>query len=128
VSAATLAADVGEAVEELQAYFGDRLTAEPEADGGALITIARVELAASWGRRRAPLRFVIPYNYPAIPPYPYYLPREAEPPGAWPPALQPIDWQGAPMIQVSLRNNNWDPARDNVLGCVLQVTDWLRAQ
>ena len=32
------------------------------------------------------------------------------------------------MIQVSLRNNHWDPARDNVVGCVLQVAAWLHQQ
>jgi hypothetical protein len=123
-----LTPEVSDAVGELQGHYGARLDHQPEDDGGALVTIKMVELGASWGGAKAPLCFVIPYNYPAVPPYPYYLPREVEPSGVWPPALQPIEWRGTPMIQVSLRNNNWDPARDSILGCVLQVTDWLRSR
>lgn len=126
MSSDSITADVQDAVDEFEAHFGRRVAYESDGEGGALVTILGVELAERWGCAAAALRFAIPYNYPATPPYPYYLPREAQPAAPWPQALQPIDWRGEPMIQVSLRNNNWDPARDSVVGCVLQVAAWLR--
>ena len=67
------------------------MTYESEGDGGALVTIGEVKLAEGWGRTAAPLRFVIPFTYPATPPSPYYLPRDAQPAAPWPQALQPIE-------------------------------------
>lgn len=128
MSGATIAAEVRDATEELQSHFGARVAWEPDGEGGAVVTIEKVELGEGWTRTEAPLRFVVPYNFPATPPYPYYLPRDAHPQGAWPTALQPIEWRGASAIQVSLRNSRWDTARDGLLGCVLQVAAWLREQ
>jgi hypothetical protein len=128
VSGATMTADVRDATEGLEIHFGDRVAWESDGEGGAVVTIEEIELGKAWTRTEAPLRFVAPYNFPAAPPYPYYLPRDAHPQGPWPTALQPIEWRGAPAIQVSLRNNRWDPARDSLLGCVLQVAAWLREQ
>lgn len=126
MTAPAVTADVADAIGELRTHFGAGVDAEPDGTGGAIVTVGGVKLADGWGRASAPVRFVVPYNYPATPPYPYYMPRECQPPGPWPQALQPVDWRGEAMIQVSLRNTNWDPARDTVVGCVLQVAAWLR--
>jgi hypothetical protein len=128
LSSAVLNEDVADALEEIGAHFGHRLAHESDGQGGAIVTIEDIELPSAWSLDAAPMRFVVPYNFPATPPYPYYLPQAVQPPAPWSPALQPIEWRGEAMIQVSLRNNSWDPARDSVLGCVLQVCDWLRAQ
>lgn len=128
MSVASLNPEIAEAVEEILAHFGHRASREPDGQGGALVTVEDVDLPASWARQTAPLRFMVPYNFPATPPYPFYLPKDVQPPTPWHQAMQPIEWRGEQMIQVSLRNNNWDPARDRVLGCILQVGDWLRAQ
>ncbi len=128
MSVAALTAEVSDATADLEDHFGDRVAWETDGEGGAVVTVERIELGKGWTRPEAPLRFVVPYNFPAAPPYPYYLPRDAHPQGSWPPALQPIEWRGAPVIQVSLRNTRWDPARDGLIGCVLQVAAWLREQ
>lgn len=120
--------EVAEALAELEDHFGRRVSHEADGQGGAIATLEALDLPASWACSKAPMRFVVPYNFPATPPYPYYLPQEVQPPTPWHQALQPIEWRGESMIQVSLRNNNWDPARDRILGCILQVADWLRAQ
>ena len=128
MNVATLAPEVDEALHELEDHFGDDFASEPDGQGGALVAIDKISLGKTWTKTKVSLRFVVPYNFPATPPYPYYLPRDAHPSGTWPAALQPIEWRGAPVIQVSLRHNRWDATRDSLLGCVLQVTAWLREQ
>jgi hypothetical protein len=120
--------EVADALGEIKAHFGPRLSYEGDGLGGAFVTIDGMNLPSSWAKASASVRFIVPYNFPATAPYPYYLPQDVLPPKPWHQALQPIEWRGLPMIQVSLRNNNWDPARDRVLGCILQVADWLRGQ
>jgi hypothetical protein len=128
VNATALTAEVADAIGEIEAHYGRRASHEPDGQGGALVVLKEVELPSSWARRKAPLQFVIPFNFPATPPYPYYLPQDVQPPPPWHQAMQPIEWRGAQMIQVSLRNSNWSPARDNIVGCVMQVADWLASQ
>jgi len=128
LNAATVTADVADALAEIEAHYGRRASHEPDGQGGALVVIQDVELPSSWGRKSASLQFIIPFNFPAIPPYPYYVPQNAQPPPPWHQALQPIEWRGEPMIQVSLRNVNWNATKDNIVGCVMQVSAWLRAQ
>ena len=123
-----LTAEVAAALAEIEGHYGRRVRHEPDGQGGALVVIEEIQLPASWAGQRAPLYFAIPFNFPAIAPYPYYLPQDVQPPPPWHQALQPIEWRGAPMIQVSLRNANWSPARDNILGCLMQVSGWLRSQ
>jgi len=128
LSATAVTADVADALTEIGVHYGRRASHEPDGEGGALIVIQGVELPVSWGRKIAPLHFVIPFNFPATPPYPYYLPQDVQPPPPWHQALQPIEWRGESMIQVSLRNANWNAAKDSIVGCVMQVSAWLRSQ
>lgn len=121
-----LAADVGEGVRQLEEAFPDRISYEADGQGGAYVTVAGIQLGDGWNRPVAQLAFHLPYNYPAAAPYPFYLPAEAEPNGSWPPALQRVQWRNGQVVQVSLRHNSWDPARDTAVGSVFQVRDWLR--
>jgi hypothetical protein len=128
VNTAALTAEVGAALAEIEGHYGRRVRHEPDGQGGALVVIEEVGLPATWARRSAPLHFVVPFNFPALAPYPYYIPQDVQPPAPWHQAMQPIEWRGMPMIQVSLRNANWRPAQDSILGCLLQVTEWLRSR
>jgi hypothetical protein len=112
----------------LEKAFRGRVSYEPDGSGGAYVTVQGVELSDRFARPTAPLTFQLAYNYPAAAPYPFYLPGDATLSGAWPPALQPIEWRGMRVIQVSLRHNNWDPHRDTAVGCVVQISSWLQAQ
>jgi hypothetical protein len=122
-----LSADVSEGVRQLEDAFQDRVSYEPDGQGGAYITIADIVLGDAWNVFSAPLTFHLAYNYPAAAPYPFYLPGGTEPKSTWPAALQRVGWRERAVLQVSLRHNNWDPARDSAIGSVLQVGDWLRA-
>lgn len=123
---AVVAADVGEGVRQLAETFPDRVSYEADGQGGAYVTVANIELGESWGMPVAPLSFHLAYNYPAAAPYPFYLPAGTEPNSDWPNGLQRVQWRERAVVQVSLRHNSWDPARDSAVGSVFQVRDWLR--
>jgi hypothetical protein len=125
---AGIAADVDTGVRELEAAFEGRVSIEPDGVGGAYVSVSGLELGTGWNQPDATLAFHLPYNYPAAPPYPFYLPSDASPNGSWSNALQRVEWRGRQVVQVSLRHNNWDPSRDTATGSVLQACDWLRAQ
>jgi hypothetical protein len=126
VSTGALAPDVDEALQELEKTLEKAVEFEADGVGGAYVTVEDVRLGERWNTPAAPLTFHLPYNYPSAAPYPYYLPGEVAPMGPWPAALQKIEWRGRQVVQVSLRHNQWDPQRDRVAGCVLQVAERLR--
>jgi len=125
---AEIAAEVAAAIGQLEEGFPGRISFIPDGTGGANVTVAELELGPRWTRERADLTFNVPYNYPHAPIYPYYLPAGTTPQAGLPQALQQVQWQGQQVVQVSLRNTNWDPSRDNAVGCVLQVRAWARKQ
>jgi hypothetical protein len=124
-TAVVLSPGVTEAVGELEDFCSEEVALEPDGSGGAYVTIP-IDLGPSWSASAAPLTFHLSFNYPAASPYPYYLPGSLSLAGPWPPALQRIQWRDRNVIQVSLRHNNWDPHLDRVLGCILQVKEWLQ--
>ncbi len=129
MSSAVLSSDVARGIQELEAAFRGRVTHEPDGSGGAFVTVDSVELGSRWAHPAAPLTFHLAYNYPAGAIYPFYLPSDVISAGeALPAALQPVEWRGASVIQVSLRHTNWDPVRDNAVGAVMQTQDWLTRQ
>jgi len=126
VNTTVITPDVAQALAELRGAFPNRVTNEPDELGGALVTIAGVHMPSGWPLTHSELTFVIPFNFPAIPLYPYYIPAEAAPAGQLPTALQRIEWRGAAVLQLSLRHTAWRPGVDTVLGSMLQAIDWLR--
>jgi hypothetical protein len=125
MSAAVIAPEVVRALSELAEAFPGRVGSEPDGLGGALVSIAAARLPAAWPLRQSALRFVLPYNFPAIPVYPYYIAAEVAPAGELGAALQRVEWRGEAVLQLSLRHNRWRPGVDTVVGSVLQAMDWL---
>lgn len=126
MSAAVIADRVAEGLAEIEVFAPGRVSHEPDGSGGAYITVEGIALGPSWTQDIAALTFHLPYNYPDAAPYPYYLPEGHMPSPGQVQAVQPVVWREQAAVQVSLRNNNWDPATDTALGCLLQVSDWLR--
>jgi hypothetical protein len=120
------AQDLGGALRELAEAFPGRISDDPDELGGLIVTLTGATLPASWPAHEAPLMFVIPFTFPGTPIYPYYLPADVAPPGLSCEGVQPVDWRGMRVIQLSLRHNNWRPGIDSALGSVLQALDWLR--
>jgi hypothetical protein len=128
VNTAAIATEVSRALGELEEAFPGHVASEPDGLGGALVSIAAVHLPAGWPVTHSALMFVIPFNFPAIPVYPYYISAEVAPGGALAGALQRVDWRGQSVLQLSLRHNRWRPGLDTVLGSVLQAMDWLASR
>jgi Prokaryotic E2 family E len=126
---ATTSQDVARGIEELEAAFPGRVEHEADGSGGAFIIVRDLELGERWTNPTASLTFALAYNYPAAPPYPFYLPGDVRlRDGSAPAALQRIEWRGQQVVQVSLRHNRWDPSCDGAVGSVMQVRDWLQRQ
>ncbi len=121
-----VAQEAAVALAELENAFPGRVSSEPDGLGGAIVAIAGMPMPAGWPLSHSPLMFVIPFSFPAIPVYPYYIGAEAAPPGALGEGLQRVDWRGCPVLQLSLRHNAWRPGLDTVVGSVLQAMDWLQ--
>ena len=122
-----VAQEVTVALAELEKAFPGRISTEPDGLGGAIVAIADVPMPGAWPARHSQLMFVIPFNFPAIPVYPYYIPADAAPEGALDGALQRIDWRGQSVLQLSLRHTAWRPGLDTILGSVWQAMDWLKS-
>ena len=120
-----IAPEVARALGELQEAFPGRLASEPDGLGGALVSIADTRLPEAWPATHSALMFVIPFNFPAIPVYPYYIAAEVAPAGALGEGLQRVQWRGRSVLQLSLRHNRWRAGLDTVVGSVLQTMDWL---
>jgi hypothetical protein len=125
VSTTVIVQEVAHALVELHEAFPGRLASEPDGLGGALVSIADTRLPAGWPATHSALMFVIPFNFPAIPVYPYYIAAEVAPAGALGDALQRVQWRDRSVLQLSLRHNRWRPGLDTVFGSVLQAMDWL---
>lgn len=126
MSVGTLRAELAEALEDLERAFPGQVTPEAQDETGLVVRVSDVALSERWTPRTGELWFVIPYQYPDAAVYPYHV-IGAMPTGGLVTALQSVTWRGMAVTQVSLRHNAWDPARDNVVGCVLQTRAWLRA-
>lgn len=122
----TLPPELANAVQELEQAFPSRVVLETQDQTGVVVCIRDVDLGPRWTPRSADLWFVIPYHYPDAAVYPYYV-IGAIPTGGLVPALQTVTWRGMAATQVSLRHNAWNPAHDNVVGCILQTQAWLRS-
>ena len=125
--ATSVASPVADAIDYLRDMF--EVTVDASGDGGALVTVHSLEIGEAWTSVSIDLAFHIPFNYPFAPIYPYYTrPDLSRADGqAVPPALQRVDWNGAPHTQVSLRANRWNPAVDTAVGAVIQVQRWFRS-
>ncbi len=121
-----IAQETARALQQLEEAFPGRISSEPDGLGGALVAIADAQMPTGWPATHSALMFVLPFNFPAIPVYPYYIGAEAAPPGALGEGLQRVDWRGHTVLQLSLRHNAWRPGLDTVVGSVLQAMDWLQ--
>lgn len=129
MSAAVVAAPVVRALSGLQEAFPGRVRSDPDGLGGAVVSLAGAVLPAHWPVREGELMFVVPYNFPAIPVYPYYVAAALAPAGVQlANGMQRVQWRELDVIQLSLRHNRWRPGVDTVVGSVLQAMDWLASR
>jgi hypothetical protein len=127
VSTLELAPPLSAAIHELERDFGD-ITCEPDGAGGAYVRVSEVEAGPLWDPTVIPIEFQILFNYPFAAIYPYYTIDELRRvDGAWPNALQHVDWRGRRVVQISLRATRWQPNLETASSALAQVRHWLQA-
>jgi hypothetical protein len=119
----SLSPDVEFALEELRECY--RVSATPTGDGGAIVTVYEFVFGERWTPKVADLYFMLGFNYPHVPIYPYYTtPALATADGRpKPAALQIVNWNGGSYTQISLRINGWDPSINTAVVAVAQVEE-----
>ncbi len=127
MSTLQLAPPLAAAIHELGRDFGD-VTCEPDGAGGVYVQVAEVQAGPQWEPAVIPVEFQILFNYPFAAIYPYYTTDELRRvDGAWPNALQQVDWRGRRVVQISLRATRWQPNIETASSALAQVRHWLQA-
>ena len=120
--------EVEQAVEELRARFPNtEVDAVATGDGGAVVTIARVDPGPAYAQRETWMRFDISYLYPRADIYPLFvrpdlarIDRQAHGDG-----ISMNSFRGSPALQLSRRSNRLDPKIDTAALKVTKVLEWL---
>ena len=119
-----------EALEEIAATFPDAAVTTAEDANGTWVTIDTVDLGPRWMPNITQLTFHIATTYPYADVYPHFLGADVvRTEGGYADAVTPGHTaNGKPVVQVSRRSNNWNPATDTAALKALRVIDWLRDQ
>lgn len=121
--------EVERAVEELRACFSDTgVDAVGTGDGGARVTIARVDPGPSYVQRETWVRFAISYQYPHADVYPLFVRpdlarADGQPHGD---GIAQTEFHGEKALQLSRRSNRLNPATDTAALKVTKVLEWSR--
>lgn len=121
--------EVEQAVEELRACFADtEVDTIGTGDGGALVTIARVDPGLSYAQRETWVRFLIGYQYPHADIYPLFVRpdlarTDCQPHGK---GISVAEFHGEKALQLSRLSKRLNPATDTAALKVTKVLDWLR--
>jgi Prokaryotic E2 family E len=123
---AVIADAVARAISELEEdYVTDVVQT---GDGGAFVTLHDVDIGPHWVPATVDIETLIPFNYPFAAIYPFYTSEALQrvDSGAWPNALQRVEWRARRVVQISLRANRWDPNVDTARGAIAQVELWFK--
>jgi len=124
-----LLSPIEEAVEGVRDQFaGHQVDVSHDADG-AVVIIENVHVGDQYEPTHTWLGFRITGAYPNADVYPHYVGRvvrtDGTPHGA---AVQSVDWQSRPALQLSRRSNGWNPSRDTAGLKAAKVLSWFADQ
>ena len=123
--------EVEQAVEELRARLPETgVDAVGTGDGGAIVTIARVDPGPAYVQHETWMRLAISFQYPYADIYPLFVRpdlvrTDGQPHGQ---GISLGSFQGSPAMQLSRRSNRLNPAIDTAALKVAKVLQWLWAQ
>jgi len=132
--------EVESAVEELIAQHSETtVTAEPDGDGGAFITIQTIALSEKFDPQQTWIKFHITVNYPAADVYPHFIDPAIKLLGSSHPETTPMgegtglgDYKFAGKdlraIQISRQSRHLDPAVDTAALKLVKVIAWLESR
>ena len=123
--------EVEQAVDELRTVYGDEEVAVvPRDDGGAIVTIASIDVGTTYSPRWTWLKFAIGFQYPYADIYPLFVRPDlirvdGRPHGQ---AISMSSLEGESALQLSRKNNHLNPEIDTAVRKVRKVIEWLRQQ
>ena len=123
--------EVEQAVEELRARFPDtEVDAVGTGDGGAIVTIARVDPGPTYVQRETWMRFAISFQYPYADIYPLFVRSDLDRVDGQPhgEGIAESEFTGEKVLQLSRRSNRLNSAIDTAALKVAKVLQWLCAQ
>lgn len=117
---------VDTAVSAVRDHFAGKLVeVVPDGGGGAVVIVDQIDLGDRYTPSSTWLGFHISAAYPQADVYPHYLGRvvrrDGQPHGD---AVQEVEWNGRPALQLSRRSNSWNPSRDNAALKAEKVITW----
>ncbi|MGV4982924.1 hypothetical protein ACVB8X_16325 [Streptomyces sp. NRAIS4] len=126
----TLVPAIAEAVEAVRSHFvGHPVAVRTDGAGGVVVIIEDVPVGSAYVPSVTWLGFQISAAYPDADVYPHYtgvLTRaDGQPHG---PAMQQVQWQDRPAMQISRRSNRRDAAVDNAALKAERIRRWLADQ
>ncbi|OKI58019.1 hypothetical protein [Micromonospora sp. CB01531] len=126
----TLTPAVATAVDAVREHFaGKPVEVTPDGAGGAFVIVNDIEVGPSYTPSTTWLGFQISAAYPSADVYPHYTGRltrtDGKPHGQ---AIQQVDWQNRPAMQLSRRSNGWHAGIDNAALKAEKVITWLVTQ
>ncbi len=130
----TTTAIASSVVEQAVAAVRDQFAGHPvntvsDGGGGVFVTIDEIDLGPGYTPNVSWLGFHINPAYPHSDVYPHFIGRvtrlDNQAHGV---AVQQVDWQGRPALQLSRRSAQWNPATDTAALKAEKVITWFRAQ
>lgn len=121
---------VDRAIDELREQFaGHPVDVVREANGDAVVIIGDVSIGDQYEPDTTWLGFRITGTYPSADIYPHHIGRVARRDGVGHgQAVQQVEWQGRPALQLSRRSNGWNPRHDNAALKAAKVLAWFAGQ
>lgn len=121
--------EIQQAVADLRRCFGETaVVALPRNDGGAIVTIASVDVGPGYVPQHTWIKFQIGFQYPQADIYPLFarhdlVRTDGQPHGK---GITIAQFEGEPALQLSRSSNNLDADIDTAVLKVAKVIQWLR--
>ena len=130
MSTPNLQCPIDAAVEGVREQFaGHHLEVIRDTDVGAVVIVEDVHVGSQYEPSRTWLGFRITGAYPHADVYPHYVGRVLRTDGAaHGPAVQSVEWQSRPALQLSRRSNGWNPSLDTAALKAAKVMSWFADQ
>lgn len=123
--------EVERAVAEIRAEYSDvTVTVQEDGEGGAYITVEKVDLSDLYQEGTTWVGFRVTFQYPYADTYPHFVrPDLARRDGkALGEGMSAGTFLGRPAIQVSRRSNHLDPRTETALLKLQKVLQWIRTR
>ena len=121
--------EVEQAIQELRRCFNDaEVIFQSTADGGAIVTIAPIDLGPVYIPQQTWIKFEIGFQYPCADIYPLYVQLDLARADGYPhgEGIAEASFQGERALQLSRRSNHLNPEIDTATLKVTKVIQWLK--